>query len=82
MNHLVLTGKEIRLEIPGSEDLLLEGVTRIEFQPEGILFHIMLGETLSIQNRLERVTLREGALVFRFEAPRKRGAADCIPQTF
>ncbi|MDC4206621.1 MAG: CooT family nickel-binding protein [Candidatus Manganitrophus sp.] len=64
-------GKSIWLEFPGSEDLLLEGITRIEFKEGGILFHSVLWETISIQNRLERVALREGKLAFRFEPQRK-----------
>jgi hypothetical protein len=58
-----LIGNEIWAETEGREVLFLEGVTGIEFRDGMILFQTVLGETLSIQGALARVTLREEGVI-------------------
>jgi predicted RNA-binding protein len=58
-----LIGTEVWLEAGGKEEIFLEGVTGIEFREGNVIFQTVLGERISFDGELERVTLREGGVV-------------------
>jgi predicted RNA-binding protein len=58
-----LIGTEIWGGTEGKEEILLEGVTGIEFHERKILFRTVLGESLLIQGEVVRLTLREGGVI-------------------
>ena len=58
-----LIGTEVWLQAGGKEEIFLKGVTGIEFREGNVAFQTVLGERLSFDGELERVTLRDGGVV-------------------
>lgn len=58
-----LIGTEIWLEAGGEEVIFLEGVTGLQFCEGKVIFRTVLGETITLEGELARMTVREGGVI-------------------